>query len=380
MKLLHTSDLHVGKRVNEYSMIEDQKYILNVILEIVDDEKPDCVIIAGDVYDKSVPSAEAVVLFDGFISGLCARGVQVCLISGNHDSAERVSFGASLMKESGLWISPIYAGEITPLMLSDKYGEVAIYPVPFLKPVQVGRFSESQPESYTDAMCEVVKSLNLDPVRRNVMVAHQFVTGASRTESEEISVGGCDNVDASVFAEFDYTALGHIHRAQSCTNERIRYSGSPLKYSFSEVNDKKSVSIIELFEKGNVTVRERELIPLRDMKKIRGSYSELMARSFYEGTSYRQDYVHITLTDEEDVPDAVAKLRVVYENLMRLEYDNTRTRSSALVEELSPSERKSPEELFSDFYEAQNGRAPSEEQLEFLRELIGVIWEGEDEK
>lgn len=231
MKFIHLSDLHIGKRVNEFSMIEDQKYILKVILNIIDDEKPDGVLIAGDVYDKSVPSAEAVQLLDDFLCRLAERKIPTYIISGNHDSAERLSFGGRLMDMSGIHLSPVYNGKVEPFTLTDEYGKVNIYMLPFIKPVNVRRFfPDSEIESYTDAIKVAVDSMNVDEKERNIIVTHQFVTGASRSESEEISVGGSDNVDASVFDAFDYVALGHIHGPQKIGRESVRYCGTPLMF------------------------------------------------------------------------------------------------------------------------------------------------------
>ena len=377
-KLIHLSDLHLGKRVNEFSMIEDQKFILKKILNVIDEERPDGVIIAGDVYDKSVPSAEAVELFDDFLVRLAERKVQVYIISGNHDSPERLAFGNRLMDVSGIHFSPVYHGQVVPLELTDEYGPLRIYMLPFIKPVTVKRFFLDETiESYTDAVRAAVEEMGIDRSVRNVLVTHQFVTGAERSESEDVSVGGSDNVDASVFDGFDYVALGHIHGPQNIDSERIRYCGTPLKYSFSEARHEKSVSVVEFAEKGNVSVRTVPLVPLHEMVELKGTYEELTLRSFYEGTTYPEDYVHITLTDEDDIPDAVSKLRVIYHNLMKLDYDNRRTRHEAVVSGAEDVERKSPLELFSEFYLQQNGVEMSEEQTAFVRQLIEKIWEDE---
>ena len=378
MKLIHLSDLHIGKRVNEYPMIEDQEYILKVILGIIDGEEPDGVIIAGDVYDKSVPSAEAVALFDEFLAKLAKRKLSVFVISGNHDSPERIAFGGRLMETSGIYMSPVYDGNIRPVAMEDEFGKINIWMLPFIKPAHVRRFYEDEEiNSYTDAMRIIIDKLDIDENERNVMITHQFVTGAERTESEEISVGGTDNVDVTVFEKFDYTALGHIHRAQNCSSEKVRYSGTPLKYSFSEAKDNKSVTVVELSEKGSLAVRTVPLKAKRDMVEIRGTYDELMLRDFYEGTTLREDYVHITLTDEEDIPDAIGKLRVVYRNLMKLDYDNRRTRNMNTVDGAGDIEKKSPFEHFLDFYEVQNGQPMDEKQSGFIKELIEKIWEAE---
>ena len=376
MKFIHISDLHIGKRVNEVSMMEDQEYILHQILEQTDHIQPDAVLISGDVYDKSIPSAEAVTLFDNFLWALAERKLRVLIISGNHDSAERLAFGGRLMENKGIYLSPVYDGSIVPITLKDAYGSVHFWLLPFLKPAHVKRFyPEETIESYTDACRVAIENMNLDPTQRNVLLTHQFVTGSATCDSEEISVGGTDNVDVAVFAEFDYVALGHIHGPQNIGSERIRYCGTPLKYSFSESNHKKSITVVELGEKGTFHLETVPLIPKHDMRQIRGSYEEITARSFYQDTAV-DDYLQITLTDEEDVPEAVSRLRVIYPNLMKLAYDNTRTRSASVVDGALDVQKKSQLQLFSELYEIQNGQPMNDVQQEFMRELIESIWEG----
>ena len=377
MKFVHLSDLHLGKRVNEYSMLEDQKYILTKIINIIDDEKPAGVIIAGDVYDKSIPSAEAVQMFDDFLTRLAKRNLQVFVISGNHDSPERMSFGSRLMDQSGIHISQVYNGQIEPFAMEDDHGAANVYMLPFVKPAHVKRFSAESIESYTDALRVAIAEMNVNQSERNILITHQFVTGAMRSDSEDVSVGGSDNVDVSVFDSFDYVALGHIHSPQNCTSERVRYCGTPLKYSFSEAKDKKSVTVVELAEKGSLSVKTVPLVPLRDIVEIKGKYNEIMLKSFYENTSYQEDYIHITLTDEEDIVDAIGKLRTVYHNLMKLDYDNKRTRSVSQVDGAVDVETKTPIELFSDFYELQNNQPMSDEQKTFVEDLIEQVWEDE---
>lgn len=377
MKFIHLSDLHLGKRVNEYSMLEDQESILKEIIHIIDAEKPDGVMIAGDVYDKSVPSAEAVQLFDNFLVQLAKRKLEVFVISGNHDSPERMAFGSRIMDAGGIHISPAYQGELASYSMRDEYGAVDVYLMPFIKPVQVRRFCEDEITSYTDAVRFVISKLNINAENRNVLVTHQFVTGSVRSESEEISVGGSDQVDADVFEPFDYVALGHLHSPQNCGSERIRYCGTPLKYSFSEAKDRKSVTVVELAKKGTVSYQTIDLIPQHDLVELRGTYAELTLKSFYKGTTWQEDYTHITLTDEEDIPDAIGKLRVVYHRLMKLDYDNKRTRTSLEISGASDVESKSPLELFSDFYELQNNQPMSPEQSEYMKSLIEKTWEGE---
>ena len=376
MKFIHLSDLHLGKRVNEFSMLEDQQYILTEILHIIDTENPDGVLIAGDVYDKSVPSAEAVALLDDFLVRLSRRNLRVFLISGNHDSPERMAFGGRLMESSGIHLAPVYNGKVTPVTLTDEYGPVKVYLLPFVKPAHVRRcFPEQEISTYTDALDVAIQAMNVDPIERNVLVTHQFVTGATRCDSEELSVGGTDNVDVSVFESFDYVALGHIHGPQQVSRETVRYCGTPLKYSFSEAGHQKSVTVVELGTKGAVSVRTVPLVPLRDMVELRGTYEELTFRGFYEGTSYQEDYIHITLTDEEDIPDAVRKLQIIYPYLMKLDYDNKRTRAGICLDGAEDAEHKSPLELLEEFYTRQNGQPMGEEQHAFARMWMEQIWE-----
>ena len=377
MKLIHLSDLHIGKRVNEFSMLEDQRYILDQITSIIEKEAPDAVLICGDIYDKPVPPSDAVRVLDGFLTSLAQKKVPVFLISGNHDSAERLAFGSQLMMESQVIFSPVYDGEPVKYCMKDEYGEVWIHLLPFLKPAVVRHvFPEEEITSYQDAVSCAVKHMQIDPTKRNVLLAHQFVTGAARCDSEEVSVGGVDQIAAETFQEFDYTALGHIHSPQNFKNGKMRYCGTPLKYSFSECGQKKSVTVVELKEKGNVTIRTVLLVPLRDMREIKGTYEELVSRKFYQKMD-REDYLHITLTDEEDIPDALNKLRVIYPNIMKMDYDNTRTRNSQNIEEAKDICRKSPLELFGELYKIQNNQPLSEEQETFLKELIEKIWEDE---
>jgi len=375
MKLIHLSDLHIGKWVNGFSMLDDQAFILKEILSVIEEEEPDAVLIAGDIYDKPVPPAEAVSMFDSFLTELSARGREVFVISGNHDSSERVAFGARLMERAGIHISPVYDGAVRPVSLSDADGEVRIYMLPFLKPSQVRRFfPEEEITDYTTAMETAIQAMAIDTSCRNVLVTHQFVTGASRSESEEISVGGTDNVDASVFEGFDYVSLGHIHGPQNVGKETIRYCGTPLKYSFSEAKHVKSVTIVELGAKGDISVRMKPLTPFRDLREIRGSYMEVTAKSFYEGTE-TGDYIRVTLTDEDDIPDAIRKLRTIYPNIMKLDYDNKRTRTAREIDGDEAVEEKTPLALFAEFYEKQNNQPMSESQALYAERLIRGIWE-----
>lgn len=374
MKFIHLSDLHLGKRVNEFSMIEDQRYILQEILQITEQEKPDGVLVAGDVYDRTVPPVEAVELLGDFLKGLAALECKVIIISGNHDSPERLSFASSLIAKSGIYISPVYDGNIVPVSFRDEFGTVRVYPLPFVKPVSVrGVYPEEKIESYSDAVRVAVEHLGLDESARNILVTHQFVTGAQTCESEEISVGGTEQIDGSVFDGFDYVALGHIHGPQRVGRDTVRYCGTPLKYSFSESGHHKSLTVVEVYEKGNVQIRTVPLKPLHDMRRLRGSYEELTARDSYLGTAV-DDYLHITLTDEEDVLDAAARLRIIYPNLMKMDYDNKRTRQNREITGLEDIQAKQPLQLVQEFYELQNNQPMNEEQTRLVADFIEKLW------
>lgn len=375
MKLIHLSDLHIGKRINEVSLIEDQQYILTEILKMLDQIRVDGLIIAGDVYDKSVPSAEAVTLFDDFLSRLALRNIPVLIISGNHDSPERLSFGNRIMEGAGIYLAPVYGGTVKPIVLNDEFGKVNFWLLPFIKPAHVKRFyPEEKIESYTDAVRVAIEKMKINTEERNVLVTHQFVTGAETCESEELSVGGTDNVDASVFGIFDYVALGHIHGPQNIGSNRIRYCGTPLKYSFSESGHIKSITEIEMGKKGSLELHTLPLLPKHDMRQISGTFEEITDKSFYENEN-REDYLHVILTDEEDVPEAMGRLRVIYPNLIKLSYDNTRTRTNRLIEGAQDVKTKSPLELFEDLYEEQNNQPMNSQQKAFALELIESIWE-----
>lgn len=377
MKIIHTADLHIGKRINEYPMLEEQEFILNQITDIVKEENSDAIILAGDIYDKSIPSAEAVTLFDDFLVSLAKLGKSIFIISGNHDSAERLSFASRLMSVSKVYVSPVFNGTITPIILNDGDREAAFYLLPFIKPSLVQHYAgeESEIKSYNDAMRYVIANLDIDKNRRNVLITHQFITDAERTESEDIVIGGLDNIDASVFDSFDYVALGHLHRPQHCGRVAVRYSGSPLKYSFSEVNDRKSVTIIEMNGSESPKISERPLKALHDWHDLKGTYEELTAKEFYDGKGYQEDFVRITLTDEDDIPDGMRKLKTIYHRLMVLQYDNKRTRDgmTSIGKPLNIDKIK-PEELFSELFEKQNAQPMSEEQQTYLGSLIDEIF------
>lgn len=377
MKFAHISDLHLGKRVHQFSMIEDQKYILDKMIELVVQEEVDGVFIAGDVYDKVYPSAEAVALFDSFLVKLAKEDIKVFVISGNHDSPERIAFLGQLTQKAGVYLSPVYDGEVKKVSLEDQHGKLNVYLLPFIKPVHVRHFfPEEVITNYTEAMNVVINHMELNTTERNVLLAHQFVTGAMRSDSEEISVGGLDNVEVSAFEAFDYVALGHIHRPQKMGSERIRYSGTPLKYSFSECQDNKSLTIVEVKEKGNVEIKSIPLVPLHDMVKIKGNFMEIMNPMNFPAID-NNSYLHITLTDEQDIPEAFRRLSDVYPNLMQMEYDNTRTRQKREIHISTENARRNPLEMFANLYETMNNQPLSEVQQEYIQKKIDAIWKGE---
>ncbi len=371
MKFMHLADLHIGKRLNEYSLFEDQNYILNEILDIADEEKPDALFIAGDIYDKNQPSAEAIRLFDMFLSRVAERKIKTYIISGNHDCAERVSYGERIFSRQDIFISPIFDGSIAKAVMSDEYGKINIYMLPFVRPIQVRRaYPDKVIETYTDAAEAVIDSLKINTEERNILICHQFVTGSERCDSEDINVGTLDNVDSYVFEAFDYTALGHIHKAQRAGRDCIRYAGSPLKYSASEANHVKSVTVGELMEKGNINIKCIPLKPMRDFLDIKGTLEELM-----DGGNKR-DFVRITLTDTSPVVDAFGKLKSRYPFMTELLFSQ---RQQGTQMTIGVSIDKTADEQFGEFFEAINGKHMTEEQTALVAEIFKVIKEGEDE-
>ena len=376
MRLLHLSDLHLGKRVFSFSMLPDQRYILSQLRDLAVEEQVDGVLLAGDLYDKLVPPAEAVSLLDEFLTDLSQRGIPVLAVTGNHDSPERLSFGSQLMEGEGIYLAAAYNGAAPPVVLRDDHGPVNIYLLPYLKPATVRHvYPQAEISTYEEAVSFALSQWDLDPAQRNVLVAHQFVAGGSVCESEELSIGGLDQVSARVFDAFDYVALGHLHGPQQIGRETLRYSGTPLKYSFSECRHKKSACIVQLGKKGEVQVRAVPLRPLRDMREIRGSYDTVTARRFYEGSS-TEDYLHLILTDEEEIPEAMGRLRSIYPNLMKLTYDNLRTQEKQDIQGVLQPEEKTPLALFQALYQLQNNQPMGESQTAFLTALMENIWEG----
>ena len=386
MRFMHLSDLHLGKKLNEYSLAEDQRYILQQLVALAEKQQPDAILLAGDIYDKSIPSVEAVSMFNSFLTALAALKLPVCIISGNHDSAERLDFAADLLHDSGVHIAGCYQPNVAKVVLEDAYGKVNIYLLPFIKPAMVKHYltedEAAKISDYHSAVAYVMEHLPLNAEERNVLVAHQFITGAKKCDSGAVFVGGLDNVGAEVFNAFDYVALGHIHSPQNLAEGRIRYCGTPLKYSFSECNQQKSVTFVTLGAKGELAVEEVPLTPLREVRKIKGTYAEVMQKSFYkdfplDDDGRLRDFFQVILTDEYDVLDAAAKLRSVYKNLLQLNYDNKRTQNMQNVEADTAVVQKSPLTLIDEFYELQNNQPLSTEQREVVQSLLDEM-EGED--
>ena len=375
MRFLHTSDLHLGKRIYETSLVEDQIYILNEIIDIAKSQNVDAVLISGDVYDKSIPPAEAVTAFDKFVTALSKSNIKVFIISGNHDSAQRLDFMSELLKKENVFICGSFKGELEKIELSDENGKINIYLLPFIKPSSVRQYNaDTAIDTCEDAVSFVLDNADIDYSKRNIILAHQFITGACEDGSEEMSVGGLDNISSDVFSWFVYTALGHIQRAQIVGFDNVRYSGTPLKYSFSESMHNKSVTIVDLPKKGEITIDQIPLNAYRDMRCIKGTYDELVTFENYSGTN-TDDYIKATLTDEDDVMDALAKLRTVYPNILTLEYENTRTKTAYDIENIEgESQSVSPIDMLSKLYKMQYGTELTESQRSVAEKLIEDVW------
>lgn len=385
MKVLHVSDLHIGKRVNGISMLDDQRYILRQILDIAEKRQVSVLLIAGDVYDKASPSAEAVTVFDAFLTDAVAAGLRVLAIPGNHDSAERIAYAQGLLEKQGVCLPPVYAGEVERVELEDEHGPVEFWLLPFLKPGDVRRFfpDEEIGDDYSAALRAVLGACAIDQGKRNIVLSHQLVTAygtAPDRADDEIKLGGMDNVDVSVYDAFDYVALGHVHRPQRVGRDTVRYSGSPLKYSFSEARYGKSVALIELGEKKPsddvgecVSFELIPLVPLHDVREVRGTLADVLAMRTAHDAS--QDYLHITLSDEHPQLDAMAKIHEVFPNAMMLDYDNVtvlidRPQTQQLTADPDSMDTL---DLFSAFYESQVGNPLDDEQRDFAHKLIAKV-------
>ena len=381
MRLIHLGDLHLGKSLGEFDLIDDQRYILDRILEIIDKKQIECVLIAGDVYDRAVPSESATNLLDYFLNSLASRCVKTFMISGNHDSDDRLSYGSSLFETNRIYISAKFTGSLYRQTISDEYGEVNVYCLPFVKASQVRHyFPEDKIENYDAAVKTILQHTGIDFGKRNIILAHQFVAGKGADPelggSEGAgtqSVGLVEKIGYDSFDGFDYVALGHIHSPQRVGREEVRYAGSPLKYHLSEIHQNKSVPVVTLLEKGNVTVEKVPLKPRREMRRIKGKMKDL---TDIQNVTDPDDYIYATLTDEVPIPDAIGKLRNYYNNIMKLDYDNSHTRSLAELDYDKADMERSFEELIKDFYRMMNGGKPDEEEMEILNEAAreaGVI-------
>ncbi|WP_167958183.1 exonuclease SbcCD subunit D [Anaerosporobacter faecicola] len=380
MKFIHTADLHIGKVVNEFSMLEEQKHVLDQILTIAKEEEADALVLAGDIYDRSVPSAEAVMVLDQFLREATALGICIFMISGNHDSPERIAFGQSIMLEKKLYVEGVIRGNMEPIVLEDTYGPLYVYLLPFAKPATIRHlYQDEEIVSCEDGVRKMIEAAGVDEAARNILVTHHFVTNTGKppeqSESESnLLLGGAENVDIHVFDAFDYVALGHIHGPQRMGRDTIRYSGSPIKYSFSEVFHKKSVSVVEIKEKGNVTICTRELTPLHDMRKIKGKLEELMSEDVYSLADVN-DYLHVTLLDRQELYDPMGELRSVYPNVMQIAFEkNERKKQDEGLEQARISvKRKNIYEHFQDFYQSVTGEELTEEEEQCMKDTIEEI-------
>ena len=375
MKFLHIADLHLGKQMNDVLLLEDQAAVLEQVVQIAVEESADAVLIAGDVYQRSTPQAEAMALFDRFVSQLVEAGKKVFVISGNHDSALRISYFSSLVKNSGVYVTETFRGELQRVTLQDNDGELNVWMMPFLRPAQVKRaLPQEKISSYQDAVSAVLRHANIDYTKRNILMCHQFIIGCEVCDSEELSVGTLDHIDGSIFDGFDYVALGHIHGPQKVLRDTMRYAGSPLKYSFSEAKHRKSVTVVDMQEKGKVQVRTVPLYPLHDVRLVEGTLDELMRMP------YSEDYVWITIHDELPPPDAKVTLSVNYPNMMKFSVVNSRTKYDLDVRATEAMENKSVMELFTDFYRLQNNdQLPGEMHMQVLGKVIRELEEKPDE-
>lgn len=379
MKFIHLSDLHIGKTILEQSLIEDQQYMLNQIIEIIKNEKIDVVLVAGDVYDRSVPSSEAVNLLDEFLNNLIKKiKVKVFIISGNHDSKERLNFGSRIFENDGLYIQTSYDGFIRNVPLEDEYGKINIYMMPFVKPTDVKNYFEEEIDGYDDAFRKIMAKEDVNQEERNIILTHQFITSGNnepeKCESETLVLGGTENVDISNFDKFDYVAIGHIHGPQRIGRDTARYSGTMLKYSFSEVNHKKSVVIIDFKEKENLEFKLVPLKPLRDMRVIEGPIEELLKEENYKDTNL-EDFIRAIITNEEPVYDAIGQIRRVYPNTLRLDIKNSKSAQNLESDftKIDSIKQKDELELFDEFFEFQNNVNLNEIQKDVMRKIIDEV-------
>lgn len=369
MKFLHLADLHIGKRLHEYSLLEDQRKVMEQALELAKSEECDAALIAGDVYDKASPSVEAMQLFDSFLTGLCDAGIPSYIISGNHDAAGRISYFSGLLEKSGVHMSAAFAGTLQTFPAPD--GTANIHLLPFLRPMDVRKwYPDETIVTYEDAVRVVLEHSTIDKERTNILLCHQFITGGKICDSEEFAIGGLDHISAELFADFDYVALGHLHQSQCCMRNTIRYAGSPLKYSLSEEFHKKSFLIVEVQAKDNITFRQIPVKLPHDVRTVKGEFEDL------QNSAYTEDYVRIIMTDEIVPPDARITLRCTYPNMVKFSVENSKTSYETTVAAEESLENKTPLELFADFFQFQNnGASPTPEQMELVRRIFTELEE-----
>lgn len=376
MRLLHLADLHLGKRVNGFNMIEDQTHALKEIINLIDQEEIEGVLISGDVYDVTVPSAEAMNLFDWFITSLNVKNAFAIIISGNHDSADRLSFGKSLMQSSNIYISQVYDKQVEKIVLNDQYGPINFYMLPFIKPAMIKKdYPDLDLGDFTSAISNVMQTVDLNKSQRNILLAHQFIVGAKTSESEELYLGGLEAVSWEHFKDFDYVAMGHLHKKQTFNEGKIRYPGSLLKYSQSEENNKKTITMLDIREKNNIVLEEKTIDYLRDLRTIRGKFSDIIENSIKDEN--KDDYIFINLIDQDEVLDGLTRLREIYPNIMALKYEN----SSSILDEplVVATKSKDPYALFEEFYQYRNNRPLDESKAAIIKDLIGDIWSSKEE-
>lgn len=379
MKFAHLADLHIGKRLYEYSLVENQKDILNKIVELVKANCVDGVVISGDIYDKSVPPVDAVEIMDDFLSALSSLEIFIIIIGGNHDSVARLSFASKILEKNNVYISPVFNGNVEKIEMTDKFGRINFYLLPYIRPVNVRRaYEDFEGETFTEALKFVMDKINPDTSIRNVLVSHQFVTGAQKSDSEEIYVGGSENVAYTLFDDFDYVALGHLHMPQAVGRETVRYAGTPLKYSFSEISHKKSMTIVDITEKGKVEIEVIPLIPAQDLVELKGSLKDLINDSVVASVECNS-FVKITLTDEVLKNDALDVLKQFYPYIVSIGYDNSMTRQNNVVQSRAVSEEQRPEEIVEELFVQQNNRQMNDVERGLIEKLVKKVWEREYE-
>lgn len=379
MKLAHIADLHIGKKLNDFSLIDNQCDVLRQIVDWINRLNLDGIMIAGDVYDTTFPTIEAVELLDEFLTELSELKVHIFIIGGNHDSQQRLSFGARILEKSAIHISSVFNGNVDKVVLSDEYGDLNFYLLPYIRPIHVRKaYEDFKGEGFTEAIRYVLNKINPDISKRNILICHQFVTGAATSESEEIYVGGSENVDFTLFDKFDYVALGHLHKPQFVGRETVRYAGTPLKYSFSEAGHTKTMTVVDIREKGSIHIEEMPLEAKQDLLELKGSFTQLTSPEFRE-TVDRNAFIRVTLTDETIISNGISELRKYYPYILSLGYDNSMTRHDSKVKAANISESLNPLKMVEDLFRGQNNREMNEAERKIVTELVDRVWRHEYE-